>query len=116
MAIISTVTTNWEAGDFISDLATTVMVPALKPTLFLLGGITTGNFLLFIFSVQDSTKLKMKNKKQEGVKNLIIQVARTRTQAKMCVLQNLSSYLSNILPIPSRADEGLGGYFPVDAF
>lgn len=45
-------------GDLISDLAKTAMVLVLKLTLFLLGSVTTGIFLLFTFRVKDSTELR----------------------------------------------------------
>lgn len=90
--------------------------PCFK-TLFLLGSITIVTFLLFPFSVQDSTE---EGKKQEGVKNRIIQVARTWTQAKLCVMQNLSGDHHPILQtsyrFPSRAEAEWGGYFQAHAF
>lgn len=95
-----------------SDLAKTAIVFALKPALFLLGSVTTGTFLLFTFKGLYTTKGK---KSERGVKNRILQVAITGTQAKLCVLQNLSSHLSHNLLIPHKVDGGLGGYFLVHA-
>lgn len=97
-----------------SDLAKTAIVFALKPALFLLSSVTIGTFLLFTFRVKDSTQLREK-KVSGGVKNRILQVAITGTQAKLCVLQNLSSHLSHNLLIPHKVDGGLGRYFLVHA-